>query len=193
METTSTEEIKKPSFKESVWDVIKFAFFALVIVIPIRAFIAQPFIVSGESMVPTFENNEYLIIDEISYRFKEPMRGDVIVFRYPLEPKKFFIKRIIGLPGDVVSIKGASVTITNTLNPEGFMLEEPYVTNTSSDEMTKAVKEGEYFVMGDNRIASLDSRSWGLLPKENIIGRTFLRLLPLGHIGVFPGHTTYIK
>jgi len=132
--------------ENSVWDFIKFTIIALLIVIPIRLWIAQPFIVSGASMEPTFNNGNYLIIDEISYRFEKPKIGDVIIFRYPLDPSKFFIKRIIDIP-----------------------------------------KDGEYFVEGDNREASFDSRSWGNVPEKNIVGRAFLRLWPFNKMGIMPG------
>jgi signal peptidase I len=177
----------KPKKENSFWEIFKFALLALAIVIPIRTFIAQPFIVSGSSMVPTFENNEYLIVDEISYRLHQPERGDVIVFRYPNDPSKFFIKRIIGLPGETLTITGQKITIKNSAHPEGLTLEEPYVKNESTDERTVQIPEGQYFVMGDNRSASSDSRSWGTLPRKNITGRAFLRILPVAEASVLPG------
>ena len=172
---------------QSFWEMVRFALLALLIVIPIRIFVAQPFIVSGNSMIPTFYNNEYLIIDELSYRFHEPARDDVVVFRYPKDTTKFFIKRIIGLPGDTITIDGGRVTIKNTDNPEGFVMEEPYVKNQSSNQLSVTLKQGEYFVMGDNRIASSDSRIWGVLPRNLIVGRAFLRLLPLSSVSYLPG------
>ena len=132
--------------KNSFWDFIKFAIISVLIVIPIRLWVAQPFIVSGASMEPTFDNGDYLIIDEISYRFEKPKIGDVIVFRYPLQTSKFFIKRIVDIP-------------------------EP----------------GEYFVEGDNRGASYDSRSWGNVPEKLVIGRAFLRLWPFNKVAILPG------
>lgn len=177
----------KPKKENSFWEIFKFALLALVIVIPIRTFVAQPFIVSGSSMVPTFENNEYLIVDEISYRLHQPERGDVIVFRYPNDPSKFFIKRIIGLPRETLTITGQKITIKNSAHPEGLTLEEPYVKNESTDERTVQIPDGQYFVMGDNRSASSDSRAWGTLPRKNIIGRAFLRILPVAEASVLPG------
>src|SRR3990172_1810044 len=187
-ENNSSKIAKTPneSRAQSFWEMIRFALLALLIVIPIRIFVAQPFIVSGNSMIPTFYNNEYLIIDELSYRFHEPVRDDVVVFRYPKDPTKFFIKRIIGLPGDTVTIDGGKVTIKNTNNPEGFVMEEPYVKNRSSNQLSVTLKQDEYFVMGDNRIASSDSRIWGVLPRNLIVGRAFLRLLPLSSISYLP-------
>ncbi|MDQ5901663.1 MAG: signal peptidase, partial [Patescibacteria group bacterium] len=143
---TTPRELKN---KNGFWETVKFAIIAFIIVWPIRAFVAQPFIVSGSSMVPTFENSQYLIVDQISYRFEEPKRGDVVIFRYPNDPSKFFIKRIIGMPGELVQISGSKVTITQT-NGEKITLEEPYVKNESENQMKAQIGENEYFVMGDN-------------------------------------------
>lgn len=173
--------------KQSFWELVRFALIAVAIVIPIRVYIAQPFIVSGSSMVPTFEDGQYLIIDEISYRLNDPKRDDVVVFRYPNDTKKFFIKRIIGLPNETVDIKGNEVTITNKDNPSGFALDQSYVENTASNNTHFELKDGEYFVMGDNRSASSDSRYWGAVPKKLLIGKAFLRLLPINKIDILPG------
>lgn len=186
METT---EVKKKD--ESGWELVRFAVVALLVMVPIRIFIIQPFIVSGSSMVPTFEDGNYLIVDEISYKLTEPKRYDVVIFRYPNDPKKFFIKRIVGLPNETVDIKGSAVFITNKENPDGFELEQPYVKNISENNLERELGEGEYFVMGDNRSASSDSRYWGPLPKENLVGRALVRLWPLKNIDVFPGK--YVK
>lgn len=173
--------------KKSFWELVRFALIAVAIVIPIRIFIAQPFIVSGASMDPTFEDGQYLIIDEISYRFNNPQRDDVVVFRYPNDTKKFFIKRIIGLPNEIVDIKRSTVTITNKEHPDGLILEQPYVKNTAENETHLELKDGEYFVIGDNRSASSDSRYWGAVPEKLLIGKVFLRLLPISKIGISPG------
>lgn len=173
--------------KSSIWETVKFVALALLIVTPIRMFIAQPFIVNGSSMDPTFATGQYLIVDEISYRLHTPKRGDVIVLRYPRDPKKFFIKRIIGLPGETVEIDGGAVTIRNAEHPEGFELSEPYIMYPKNDTLAKTMGTGEYFVMGDNRAASSDSRYWGTVPEDLIVGRAFLRLLPIASAAVLPG------
>jgi signal peptidase I len=171
-------------------ELLKFALIAVVIVAPIRFFVAKPFVVSGASMYPTFDNGEYLIIDELSYRLREPERLDVIIFRYPKDPSDFFIKRIIGLPGETVEVSGSGITIT-TLSGETLTLEEPYVVNEGNGSYRKVVLDiDEYFVLGDNRPESSDSRIWGALPEENIVGRAFVRLLPLQNIGILPGAAT---
>lgn len=167
---------------------------ALIIVLPIRLFIAQPFIVSGESMETTFSTKQYLIVDQLTYHFNEPQRGDVIVFRYPKDPSSFFIKRIIGLPGDTITISGHTVTIQNDEHTEGFILNEDYILDLKPlGEHTEKLGEAEYYVLGDNRDNSSDSRSWGILPEENIVGRVFLRLFPFSKMGLFPGHDEYIS
>lgn len=167
-------------------ELVTFAIVSLVIVIPIRLFIAQPFIVSGESMHPTFETGQYLIVDQLSYRLKSPIRGDVIIFHYPKNPSKFFIKRIIALPGEKIKIDGTKIMIT-TNNNEEIILEEDYVTMNRESQLETQLKDDEYFVMGDNRLASLDSRVWGALNEDLIVGRAYLRLLPFNKIGFLPG------
>lgn len=169
-------------------EILQFAVIALIIVVPIRMFIAQPFIVSGASMEETFHSGEYLIVDQVSYRFNEPERGDVIIFRYPRDPSKFFIKRVIGLPGDTVRIDGSTVTVTNKAHPNGLTLDESYIKSMEpSGVLEEKLGSREYFVMGDNRDQSSDSRVWGVLQEENIIGRALVRLFPVGGITMFPG------
>jgi signal peptidase I len=187
MEVPSTTTTPKKSL---IRETLGYIITALIIVIPIRTFIAQPFVVNGASMDSTFRDGEYLIVDEISYRLSEPERGDVVVFRYPLEPKKYFIKRIIGLPGERVVVFGEKITIFNTENPEGIVIREPYTHSQTVGNLSTTLRNDEYFVMGDNRVVSLDSRSWGALPEKDIIGKPFVRLLPLSRIGLFPGTIT---
>lgn len=185
------EKIKNKSklkeFIENSWDLVKFAIIALAIVIPIRMWIAQPFVVSGESMYPTFDDGQYLIVDEISYIVGNINRGDVVIFRYPKDPKRYFIKRIIGLPNEKIIVNEGEVTIINKENPDGIKLSEPYVNEeffTGSEYITK---DDEYFVLGDNRNRSSDSRFWGILPKNLMIGKAFLRLLPFKSMSYLPG------
>lgn len=169
-------------------EIFKFAVLALIIVVPFRFFIAQPFIVSGASMSPTFETGQYLIIDQVTYQFEEPKRGDVVIFRYPNDPSKYFIKRLIGLPGEVVELANGATTIRNPSTNDSRTLEESYVkTDLTDDHLSITLSSDEYFVMGDNRGASSDSRVWGPVPKKNIVGRALLRLLPPATFGVFPG------
>ncbi len=175
--------------KESLWEVLKFVLIAGFIVIVVKSYVAKPFIVSGSSMDPTFKTSQYLIVDELSYRILGPNRGDVIVFKYPQQPSVDFIKRIIGLPGETVILKEGKVIIKNSKNPDGFTLDESYVSSDhlSSDNMETTLGEKQYFVMGDNRAESYDSRRWGPLDYNLIIGRPLLRLYPLNQVDVMPG------
>lgn len=158
------------------WEIIKVVVLALVIVIPIRYFIFQPFLVKGQSMEPNFETGDYLIIDELSYRFRNPQRGEVIVFKYPQNPSQRYIKRIIGLPGETIEIKNNKVMINNKELDERNYL--PISIQTPGNTLI-TLAENEYFVLGDNRLASYDSRRWGPLPKKDIIGRVLIRAWPL--------------
>ncbi len=173
--------------KESIWDIIKFILLALVIVIPIRLFVAQPFLVNGRSMDPTLKDRDYLIVDELSYHLREPHRGEVIIFRYPLDTKQHFVKRLIGVPGDTIKIINGSVTIV-TKEGETIKLDDSYVTNHSYESLVDiVVPEGQLFVMGDNRAESYDSRSWRFLPINLATGRAIFRLYPFNNISYLPG------
>lgn len=184
MEPIPTPPVKEEK-KESFWkELVKLVLIAVVVVIPFRLFIAQPFVVDGASMDPTFKDSEYLIVDELTYHFQDPKRGSVIIFKYPEDPSKYFIKRVIGLPHDTLSMRNGVVTITNSANPDGFTLNEPYIVYGRPDNATYVLGDGEYFVMGDNRAGSADSRLWGALPESHIIGRPIFRLWPLA---LWPG------
>lgn len=183
----NNNQIGNQKTKSSFWELIQYAIIALLIVVPFRIFVAQPYVVSGSSMDPTFKDTDYLIVDQISKRFEEPQRESVIIIRYPKDPSKFFIKRLIGLPGETVDIKKGEVTIYNTENKDGLKLNEPYVVYSKFDDFSMKLGSDEYFVMGDNRAGSSDSRIWGSLPKKYIIGRPILRLLPLNKISAWPG------
>ena len=176
------------------WDFVKIAVIAFVIVLPIRYFLFQPFIVSGASMAPSFASGDYLIVDEISYRFSTPQRGDVVVFNASFIPEysgERFIKRVIGVPGDTVNIvngtveiiKGGNKTVVNEkyiprdVKTYGYGLSSGYSSSLLAKEIT--LKQNEYFVLGDNRLNSYDSRFWGVVPVKYIIGKAALRILPI--------------
>lgn len=181
----STEPKKENFF----FEIVKFILVALAIVIPVRAYVAQPFIVNGESMNPTFTTGQYLIVDQLSYHLGDPKRNDVVVFRYPNNPKTYYIKRIIGLPGETISIKQGKVTIIDSEHPQGFELGDEYVIDAHKTTETFETKLGstQYFVLGDNRAQSSDSRAWGNLDSKYIIGKPFIRLFPFSKIAIFPG------
>lgn len=173
-----------------LWEIFKIAVIALVIVAPIRYFLFQPFIVSGESMSPNFESGDYLIVDEISYRFSEPQRGDVIVFNWPKDTKQRFIKRVIGLPGETVSVKGGQVEVAKDGKTD--TLAERYLPNDlkTYGDITITLNVDEYFVLGDNREYSYDSRAWGIVPRKDIIGKAFLRIFPVSSLSAI-SHPIY--
>jgi len=190
--------------KSFIKEFLEIAIISLIVVLPIRYYVAQPFLVSGASMDNTFHNGNYLIIDEISYRFQEPKRGDVVILKVPpkglelqhVDQSKtvFYIKRIIGLPGETVSVNGDEIKISKTATSSGTVLSEPYIyidkniqSSFSNIKVNVSLGEGEYFVMGDNRHNSSDSRLWGGLNKSNIRGRVFLRLFPVNKISLFTG------
>ena len=188
MEETVTE---KESLGRSVgsffWELLKAFILAMVIIVPIRYFVVQPFFVRGASMEPNFHDGEYLVIDQLSYRFREPKRGEVVVFQYPQDHSEFFIKRIIGLPGEEVRIEGGRITIRSSQYPEGIELSEaPYIPSDirTGGQVDVQLESDEYFVLGDNRPASSDSRSWGAVDRDEIIGRTWVRAWPLSRLGI---------
>ena len=161
-----------------IWEILKIVIISLAIIVPIRYFVVQPFFVRGASMHPTFESGDYLVINEIGYRIAEPRRGDVIVFRPPQGNGQFYIKRIVGLPGEAVSVRDGSVFVgQDLLSME--LLDEPYISGSTPGNRTAQINDNEYFVLGDNRNASSDSRNWGPLPRENIIGKAWIRAWPI--------------
>lgn len=198
----------EPSQYESVgsfiFEIVKIFILAFIIIVPIRMFLFQPFFVQGASMEPNFENNEYLIINELGYKetkvgigsrdiftvgdFKEFKREEIAVFKYPKNPSQFFIKRVIGLPGEKIELKNGKIKIYNKENPEGFILDESFYLSQqifTQGEVVLQLEEDEYFVMGDNRSKSSDSRSWGAVPKVDIIGKVIFRAWPLNRINIF--------
>ncbi|MFY9462600.1 MAG: signal peptidase I [Candidatus Sungiibacteriota bacterium] len=189
-ETLTEESSRGGRFLGGAWEIVRILLISLAIVVPIRYFIVQPFVVRGASMEPNFTDQEYLVIDEASYYFRAPLRGEVIVFRYPRDTSEFFIKRIIGLPGEKITIQKGSVMIANSKYPEGFMLEEKYLDPAlkTYPDIQKNLGQDEYFMLGDNRNASSDSRIWGVLPRKLIIGRAFLSAWPPATFGRIPDY-----
>lgn len=172
-------------------DFFIFLFLTIIIVIPIRTFVAQPFVVSGDSMLPNFHTGEYLMVDQLTYHLGEPERGDVVVFKFPQDTSKFFIKRIIGLPNETILIDGFDVYIKKANSQDMFLLEEKFIELDRESNLEVTLGPDEYFVMGDNRLQSLDSRIWGPLKKEYILGRAFVRLFPLETVGFLPEKVDY--
>lgn len=168
-------------------EVIKIVILAAITILFVRHFLFKPFYVHGQSMESTFFQHEYLIIDELSYRFVDPKRGDIVVFESPTEPGEFYIKRVIGLPGERIKIEDNKVIIYNEAHPQGIVLDEPYLDADIETDGSRNVTIGEnhYYVLGDNREASFDSRRFGQIEREAIVGRTWFRGYPLTRIGTF--------
>jgi signal peptidase I len=178
-----------PKESQDAWrfgaELIRTAVVVSILAYVIRLFILQPFVVEGSSMYPRFQTNDFLIVDKLSYRFSSPQRGDIIVFKYPYDLETNYVKRIIGLPGDTVKIDNGQVSVIDDAHPEGVTLDEPYLSNgntttlpVSSIKNEFSVPSDKYFVLGDNRHASSDSREWGFLPKEDVIGRVIVQAYP---------------
>lgn len=171
-----------------IWETVKIVVISLAIIIPIRYYLIQPFFVRGASMEPSFDNGEYLIVNEIGYRLGDPQRQDVIVFKYPKDPSQYYIKRIIALPGETIEIRDGQVLIYNQEFPYGTAIDESdYLgeNHTTRGNLKVELATDEYFVMGDNRGASSDSRRWGILERKYIVGRVWLRAWPVARANVF--------
>lgn len=188
---TDTELLNKlpvnstDNFFDFVVDLVKTTVYIVALALLLRYFVVQPYLVEGESMMPNFHNHEYLLAEKLSYEFGDPRRGDVVVFKYPRNPSVSYIKRVVGLPGETVKIQSNQIIVINSQNPEGKVLEEDYIPSSiktstyDSQGMEKELKDNEYFVLGDNREHSSDSREWGVLPKTNIQGRAWVTLFPI--------------
>jgi signal peptidase I len=168
-------------------EIVQIAVLALAIILPVRYFLIQPFIVKGASMEPNFYDNEYLIIDELTFQFRNPERGEIIVFRPPQHTDQYYIKRVIGLPGETVELRNGVITIFNTDVPNGFTIHESYLDPDEDTEGRdrRTLGTDEYYVLGDNRDASLDSRYFGVVTQDDIIGRVWVRGLPFDRASTF--------
>lgn len=168
-------------FLWNLWEVLEVVLISAITVFVIRSYVVQPFLVSGASMEPNFSGGNYLLIDEVTYRFQEPERGQIIVFRYPGDNKTFYIKRLIGLPSDRIIITDGQVIIN------GKVLQEDYLPDNllTVGHVDRKLGKDEFFVLGDNRNYSYDSRQWGVVPKGNVVGLVRLRLFPFNKINLF--------
>jgi signal peptidase I len=183
--TVNSQPEAENTWVETIKTIVLSAFLAF----GIRSFVAEARYIPSGSMLPTLKINDRLIIDKISYRFANPLRGDIVVFNptAQLEREKFkdaFIKRVIGLPGDRIEVKGGKVYINNKLLSEKYIDEAPHY-NWSSKELTPdgVVPEGQYLVLGDNRNNSYDSHYWGFVPKDKIVGKAVVRFWPIDRAG----------
>jgi signal peptidase I len=174
-------------FFASLLEVLEVAVIAVVAVFIVRTFFVQPFLVSGSSMSPNFSNGDYVLVDEITYRLRAPERGEVVVFHDPQDFSTYFIKRVIGLPGERVTVKSDVVTVFNDAHLQGFGLNESYLPKgvDTSGNFEYTLSSSTYLLFGDNRPFSYDSRSWGPLPAKNIVGLVRVRLWPLNELTAF--------
>jgi signal peptidase I len=171
---------------QKLFEMLKIILISLAIVVPVRYFLVQPFFVRGASMEPAFSHGEYLIVDEASFYLRKPQRGEIIVFHFPRDRSQYYIKRIIGLPGERVRIEDGQITISDAAHPEFRLLDESaYWRGVTAGSVDAKLTENEYFVLGDNRSASSDSRSWGSLKSGQIVGRVWIRAFPLERMVVF--------
>lgn len=184
MTTDETQHTQLRALGRFILEMAQIAVIAIVIILPVRYFLVQPFIVKGASMEPNYYENQYLIIDELSYRFRDPIRGETVVFHPPGNEGQYYIKRVIGLPGETVEIRDGNTVIYNDDYPNGLVLDETYLIEETEGTQRTSLGQDEYFLMGDNRDASLDSRSLGPIPFKNITGRVWLRGLPVAEAGV---------
>ena len=187
LEKTNNKNITFRKFLSSVLEVLEVALVAVVSVFLIRTFLVQPFLVSGASMAPNFSSGDYLLVDELTYKIREPERGEVIVFSYPSGGSTSFIKRVIGLPGERVVLEGDKISIFNDEYNQGLIIGEEYLPSgtITSGSVDLKLNAEEYFVLGDNRSYSFDSRSWGVLIYDDIVGLARIRLWPFGSLRAF--------
>ena len=169
-----------------LFDVAKTVIIVLIISFATRYYIFQPFVVEGHSMDPNFYDQEYLLVNKLTYRIGEPKRGDVVVFQAPNNPQYDYIKRIIGLPGEKVAITNSTIYINGEKIDESYLDDsvKTYIKNDPSMNLEVTLADDEYFVLGDNREHSSDSREWGILPYKNIVGKAWFSVYPWNIFGV---------
>ena len=188
------DDNKTESIKDFVFEMIKVLIVSLIIIVPIRAYVVQPFYVDGASMEPNFHDGEYLIVDEISLRFKQPERGDIVIFHPPTNPKVYYIKRVIGLPNEVIDIKNGEIRVFEQDSPEPLIIDESkYLGNDyllrPSEKYHLKLGATEYYLLGDNRPNSLDSRRLGAIDISHMKGKVVLRAFPFDKFTVIKAPT----
>ena len=173
---------------------LKIALISLLIILPIRYFVVQPFFVRGASMEPAFYNGDYLIVDEISYRLNAPARGDVAIFQFPDDISQYYIKRIVGLPGETIEVRDGFFYIQEVGEKEFKKISESYIDSLNTPgNLLVELQDDEVFVLGDNRMASYDSRQWGGLPLKYIVGRAWIRAWPFEAFKVIKGISYFLQ
>lgn len=170
-----------------ILDIVKLVIIAAIIVWPIHRFVFQPFYVVGPSMEPSFYDKEYLIVGKTVYYYKDPERGDVVIFRSPRGQKDYLIKRVIALSEERIRISKGKIHIYNNQFPQGIVLDESQYLSAGTitrGDIDITLAKNSYYVLGDNRNASLDSRTFGPVNEEYIIGKTWFRGWPFDAIGI---------
>lgn len=193
IQQTSETQQKVNTWQTELWDLLKTILIFAVVYFVVKTYIAQPFLVKGRSMEQTFSDGDYLIVDELSYRFRDPQRFEVVVFHTEFipggAPREYYIKRVIGIPGDRVVIKDGKVNLYENNGDTATELDEAYITDgiktLSPEPIDTVLESNKYFVLGDNRGNSSDSRYWGVLDKSYIVGKPAVRLFPFNEITVF--------
>lgn len=179
------ERLLMKSILDTIYEITKMVVFVLLAAFILRSFLIQPFVVDGQSMEPNFQNQEYLIVEKLSYKLHQPQRGDVIVFRAPSNPEYDYIKRIIALPGETVTVKMGQIYINGNELEENYLSKGEKTLIGSDEKMTleRTLGANEYFVLGDNRDHSSDSREFGVLAEKMIIGRAWVSVYPWEFFG----------
>jgi len=176
-EISSPEKGNRPFYRE----IIESVAIAVLLAVVIRLFILEPFYIPSGSMEPALRENDRIIVSKLNYHFQEPKRGDVVVFKYPLDPKRNFVKRLIAVGGETVAVKNSVLYINGQPVPEDYL---PKGLRINENYGPVEVPNGSYFMMGDNRNNSDDSRKWGFLPEELIVGKAVVLYWPPGRAGV---------
>ncbi len=176
-----SEEQTKPRTRSAIREIVETILFTLLIYVLVRNFLFENYRVVGRSMEPTLENDQFLVVNKLDYRLREPQRGDIIVFRDPRNEERKLIKRVIGLPGESIEIRDSQVLV------DGQPLEETYVRSVPRySQPLLQIPPGYYYVLGDNRNNSSDSHSWGTLPESQIVGKAWVSYWPPSLWGVIP-------
>jgi len=194
-QSKNEEEIISPvddQKKNVIWDIlvgvfdfVKTVATIVILAIIIRVFVIQPYIVEGQSMEQSFHNNDYLITEKISYKIREPKRGEVIIFHPPDNPSVNYIKRVVGLPNDKIEVRAGGVYVNDKKIYEPYLTSNEETLNSQKNDYVIVLRDDEYFVFGDNRNHSRDSREIGAIPKENVVSRVWFRLLPINKLKAF--------
>jgi signal peptidase I len=181
----TADEENRQRGRSALREVVETVVFTLLIYLLVRTFLFENYRVVGQSMVPTLQNNQFLVVSKLDYRLHAPRRGDIIVFRDPFNPERKLIKRIIGLPGENLEVQDGQVFVD-----QGH-LDEPYIANLGRyNQAPTPIPDGQYYVLGDNRNNSSDSHTWGLLARDKIVGKALLCYWPPEQWGLLP-HAVY--